>query len=201
MKRETLLEQGFSEEQVTLILNMFHNTAESDKKLQEQLGALQTQLADYEVTKAELDTLKREKMSENEKLEADRKEIEKNLAESRTIKNEAKVTAILAEIGITDSETIKDLVSDDENISISKARRYVDNFKKMKEDTIKKTKEELQKRDVKPNGSNSSVTDDEEEVADLTMTKDKFNEMLRKNYTEAKAWKDNNPDLYNEIMK
>lgn len=201
MKRETLLEQGFSEEQVTLILNMFHNTAENDKKLQEQLGTLQTQLADYEITKAELDTLKREKMSESEKMEADKKEIEKNLAESRTIRNEAKVTAILAEIGITDSETIKDLVSDDENVSVAKARRYVDNFNKMREDTIKKTKEELQKTDVKPNGSNSTITDNENEVADLTMTKEKFNKMLMENYTEAKAWKDNNPDLYQQIMK
>ena len=196
MKRETLLEQGFTEEQTTKILNMFHNNAENEKKLQEQLGAMQTQMADYETIKSKLSQLEREKMTADEKLEADRKQTELNLAESRKILNKAKVASILAEAGITDEETINALVTDDENICVANATKIANSFKTMKEETVKETKKSMQQTDVKPNGSNAK-----KEQEDLTMTKDKFTELLKTDYTKAKEWKDNNPELYKEIIK
>jgi hypothetical protein len=197
MKRETLLEQGFTEEQVTTILNMFHANVDNEKKLQEQLGSLQTQLADYETTKAKLSEMEREKMTADEKLEADKKETEKNLAESRKILNHSKVASILAEAGITDEETINALVSDDETLSVANATRIANSFKTMRDETVKKTKEDLQNADIKPNGSNVTQKSD----TDLITNKEQFNALLMKDYAKAKEFKDNNPELYSEIMK
>ena len=70
---------------------MFHDNVENEKKTQEQLGAMQAQMADYESLKAKLTELEREKMTADEKLEADKKQTELNLAESRKILNKAKV--------------------------------------------------------------------------------------------------------------
>lgn len=196
MKRETLLEQGFTEEQTTKILNMFHDNVENEKKTQEKLGAMQAQMADYESLKAKLTELEREKMTADEKLEADKKQTELNLAESRKILNKAKVSSILAEAGITDEETINALVTDDENVCIANATKIANSFKTMKEETVKETKKSMQQADLKPNGSNAK-----KEQEDLVMTKDKFNQLLKTDYTKAKEWKDNNPELYKEITK
>ena len=196
MKRETLLEQGFTEEQTTKILNMFHDNVENEKKTQEQLGAMQAQMADYESLKAKLTELEREKMTADEKLEADKKQTELNLAESRKILNKAKVSSILAEAGITDEETINALVTDDENVCIANATKIANSFKNMKEETIKETKKSMQQAVVKPTGSNAK-----NEQGDLVMNKDKFNQLLKSDYTKAKEWKDNNPELYKEITK
>jgi NhaP-type Na+/H+ and K+/H+ antiporter len=198
MKRETLLEKGFTEEQVTTILNMFHANVDSEKKLEEQLEALQTQLADYEVTKTKLSELEREKMSADEKIEADKKETAKNLAESRIIKNQAKVEKILSEVGITDENRIKALVSDDEALCVATATQIANSFKALKENTIKETTANLQAKDVKPAGSNVKSNGDD---SSTITNKEQFTELLKKDYTKAKAWKDSNPELYSEIMK
>jgi hypothetical protein len=176
---------------------MFHANVDNEKKLQEQLGSLQTQLADYETTKAKLSEMEREKMTADEKLEADKKETEKNLAESRKILNHSKVASILAEAGITDEETINALVSDDETLSVANATRIANSFKTMRDETVKKTKEDLQNADIKPNGSNVTQKSD----TDLITNKEQFNALLMKDYAKAKEFKDNNPELYSEIMK
>ena len=203
MNRETLLEKGLTAEQVTAVLDLFHDddgknkkTAQENVDLKKQITEFQTKLANYEEIKEKLDVIEKEKMTDQEKIEAMKKETEKNLAESRMIKNQSKVTSILAEVGITDEDTIKSLVSDDEQTSINNANAIAKAFKTMKDETIKQTKESIQQANVKPNGSNVDTGKGSE-----VMTKDKFDELLKKNYTEAKEWKDHNPELYQEIMK
>lgn len=203
MDRETLLEKGLTAEQVTAVLDLFHDddgknkkTAQENVDLKKQIADFQTKLANYEEIKEKLDAIEKEKMTDQEKIEAMKKETEKNLAESRIIKNQSKVSSILAEVGITDEDTIKSLVSDDEETSINNANAIAKAFKTMKEETEKKTKEEIQNANVKPNGSNVDPTQKSE-----VMDRDKFEKLLKENYTKAKEWKDNNLELYNEIMK
>ncbi len=202
LKRETFLAKGFTEEEVTEILDGYHENNEKAKKLEKELLETQAKIQGFNEMKQKLDILENEKMTDAEKLEAKEKElakreeqINKRDRESQRTLNSAKVKNILSEIGIIDEEIVNDLVTDEETSSIEKAQRYVKTFKKMQEDTIKKTKEEMQQANIKPNGSN--VKSDDE--ATIITTKEQFDNLLKKDYSKAKEWKDNNPTLYENL--
>jgi hypothetical protein len=98
-------------------------------------------------------------MSEQEKIEADRKEAAKLVSESKKVYAKAKATEILATVGITDEKLINSLVSDNVELTEANANIYVENIKNIKESVEKQTREQLSTADLKPNPSNSSNND------------------------------------------
>lgn len=159
MNREELLEKGFTEEQVTEILNTFHSKNNDMKKQIESLNSQVESLKNVEGEKAELqkklDAINEANLTEQERLEKEKQEIEKNLAESRVIKNTAKAKDILAGLDI-DDDLISTLVSEDETKTINNANLLKTKLETVKNVAITSTKEQLANLDVKPTPSNTT---------------------------------------------
>lgn len=171
MDRKTLLEKGFTEEQVTEILNGFHaekQELEAEKaRLSKELDAKikeATELAGY---KAQIAEIEKSKMTEQEQIAAMKKEAAENLKQSKIIYNKAQAKSILVAAGIEDEDILNDLTSSDETKTIEAATRIANKFTAMRDETAKKTKEELAKTDITPQGSNKQPNDN-------VMTWDKF---------------------------
>ena len=110
----------------------------------------------------------REELTQRQKdLEAEKKEIAKNLANSRMILSKAKAQEILSQVGVTDEDIIETVCSDNLDNTIARATALANKFKSVTEETAKKTKEELANLDIKPNPTNIPQGDD-------VMTLDKF---------------------------
>lgn len=158
MKREDLLAKGFTEEQVTEILNMHHNESlqvnKENERLKGELAGANEKIAGYSNMEKEYNDYKQSLMTEQEKFEAMKKEAEKNLIMSKRIMNEAQAKTILAEIGGVDDSILSSIVSDDNEKTIANANALVGMLKAREEATIKKTKEELQNINILPNPSN-----------------------------------------------
>lgn len=174
MSREDIkkmLGENATDEQITAVLNTIHSEKAKADKLEAQLNA--KSVADEENAKImkglqeELNKFKQEKMTEQEKMEADRKEIAKNLANSRLILSKAKAQEILSQVGVTDEDIIETVCSDNLDNTIARATALANKFKSVTEETAKKTKEELANLDIKPNPTNIPQGDDK-------MTLDKF---------------------------
>jgi len=182
MKRESLLEKGYSEEQVTELLNMWH---ESNKGLTTQVESMTTEVQNLKnemsqkdskiagLTKLEneYNSLKQSQLTEAEKQEIAKKETEKNLIESRKILNTAKAKEIFSEIGGIDENVLKAIVTDDENSTLANANAILSSIKSIKEETVNKVKQDIATIDVKPSPSN--VLDG----ADMKMTWEKFDKL------------------------
>lgn len=153
MDRKTLLEKGFSEEQVTEILNMFHGGSNEVNDLKKKLQDYESKEQDYINIKKKLEDIDKANMSEQEKIEAQKKEIENNLRNSKIIYNKAKAKDLLSGLDI-DDELLDSLVSEDENKTVNNATLLKTKMDNLKNLTIQKTKEELSNLDVKPNPSN-----------------------------------------------
>ena len=189
MKREDLLAKGYTEEQVTDLLNTFHEVNNENKKLQSELdkkASLETQ--NQELQK-QLDEIHKANMTEQEKINAEKAEIEENLANSRKIYNTAKAKEILAGMDI-DEELIKTLVSDDEETTIANANLLKSKINNVIEITAKQTKDSITSIPVAPQPTNVPQGDDE-------MTLDKFNKL---SMTDQIIFKRENPEKYNELM-
>lgn len=155
-----LLGENATEEQIKGILDKFHEKdGELRNKITEvtnmtnELNEAKTNLANIQ---SQLDEINKSKMTEQEKIEANRKEAEKYLADSKKVLAKAKVTEKLASIGINDEDLINSMVSDDIDTSINRADLYVNSFNTLKENTIKETTESLAKIDLKPTPSNNN---------------------------------------------
>lgn len=193
MKRDELLAKGFTEEQVTEILNTYHaydkekdnqikslsNEVEAGKSLQLQNAELQKQL----------DDLNKAKLTEQEKLELDKKETQQKLADAKKIYNTAKAKEILAGLDVPDT-LINRLVTTDENETITNANVYKSQFETYKEKIEKSTKANIQNLDGKPQPTNIPQQSD-------SMTLDKFKKM---SLTEQSRWKKENQDAYRSLM-
>ncbi len=194
-KREYWLEKGYTEEQVTEILNGFH---ESSKGLQKELADIKAQNVTYAndnaTMKTRLEEIDKANMSEQEKLEQMKKETLKNLSDSKKILNSAKAKEILTETGISGEEldkVVNSIVSEDEKLTIENATNIATIYKSIKEETIKKTKEDLLNMNLKPNYSNKDSNNG-------IMTRDEFNKL---SYNEQKKLKDERPEEYKAIME
>ena len=158
MKREDLLAKGFTEEQVTEILNTFHNENQQvnkeNERLKGEIASANEKLAGYSNMEEELKKFKEAQMTEQEKLEAIKKETEKNFAMSKRVYNEAQAKTILASIGGVDEEILKSIVTEDSDKTVANATALVNMIKAKEEETIKKTKENIQNLNVLPNPSN-----------------------------------------------
>ena len=158
MKREDLLAKGFTEEQVTEILNMHHNESQQvnkeNERLKGELASVNEKLAGYSNMEQEYNAYKQSQMTEQEKFEAMKKEVAQNLSMSKRVYNEAQAKTILAEIGGVDDTVLNSIVSEDKDKTIANATALVNMFKSREEETIKKTKESIQNLNVLPNPSN-----------------------------------------------
>lgn len=184
MDRKTLLDKGYSEEQVTDLLNLFHSNENKEEitKLQQDLAKANQKMADYDTIKAKLDAIDKEKMTREEKIAMAEKEANEKLAKANKFLNATKAKSILIEAGMTsDSETLDTIVakiaSEDETSTIDGATVIANAFKNLKEETVKKTKEELANIDIKPKPSN--VPGD-----DGVMTWEKFSKMSESEQTK-----------------
>ena len=167
-----LLGEEATEEQITNLLNNWHLKENAKvKELENQINSLNGEInkySDYDEIKSKLTEIEKANMTEQEKLEAQKKEIETNLKNSRIIVNTAKAKEILAGLDL-DDDIISLVVSDDAEKTISSANKLKAKFDMQKESVAKETKESLASLDLTPSISN--VNQDE------GMTLDKFGNM------------------------
>ena len=159
-----ILGENATDEQVKGILDKFHEKDNDARTKAAELAKTQADLAkaqaDLTTAQSQLDQINKNNMSEQEKIEADRKEAAKLVSESKKVYAKAKATEILATVGITDEKLINSLVSDNVELTEANANIYVENIKNIKDSVEKQTREQLSTADLKPNPSNSSKNDD-----------------------------------------
>lgn len=166
MRREDLLAKGYTEEQVTDLLNTFHGINKENEKLKGELIEKADIETKYNEANAKLEEINKANMTEQEKLEEMKKETENNLKQSKILLNKTKAQNILVGLDI-DDELINSLVSDDEKITLDNANRLKSKFEAYKESIVKETRESIANIDSKPKASN--ILND-----DGAMTFDKF---------------------------
>ena len=193
MDRKTLLEKGFTEEQVTEILNGFHaekQALEDEKnRLSKELDAKTKEASELATYKAQIAEIEKSKMTEAEQIAAMKKEAAENLKQSKIIYNKAQAKSILAAVGIEDEDIINDLTTSDETKTIEAATRIANRFKNMQEETAKKTKEQLANIDITPAGSNKPT-------ADNVMTWEKFSMLSAE---EQDKFANEHPDEFEKL--
>lgn len=185
-----ILGEGATEEQISNTLNALHNQTNALNKQISDLKANESKYSDYEQIKSQLDAINKEKMTEQERIAKDKEETEKNLRESRIIKNKAKAMQLLAGIDI-DEQIIDSIVGEDEASSLAKAQLLVDKFKSVVSDTQKKTQEELANINVKPNMTNTNPNADNDK-----MTFEKFGALSAE---EQEKFINEHPDEFNNL--
>lgn len=168
-KARQILGENATEEQVTNFLNEWHNSKKEEQKQYEtQLNELQNkinQYSDYDDIKAKLDEINKANMTEQEKMEQQRKEIETNLANSRKIYNKAKAMEILAGENV-DEKIIDSLVTDNLDTTLATINALKTNLTAIKDGVAKNTKESLTTLDLTPTMTNVPQND--------VMTMEKF---------------------------
>lgn len=172
MKRDdikNILGEEASEEQITNLLNAFHNSSKEAKNKIDELNNKLNQFSDYDDIKKQLDDINKANMTEQEKLEAQKKEIENNLKTSRIIVNTAKAKEILAGETI-DEQLIASLVSDNLDDTIAKANMFKTTLTNLKDSVEKQTRESLATANLKPSITNVNQGDE-------VMTFEKFSQM------------------------
>lgn len=183
-----ILGEEATEEQITNLLNNFHiQESNKVKELENQINSLSGEInkySDYDEIKSKLTEIEKANMTEQEKLEAQKKEIETNLRQSRIIVNTAKAKEILAGLDL-DDELISLVVSDDADKTISSANKLKAKFDMQKENVAKETKESLASLDLTPSISNVNQNDN---VID---TFEKFGNLSAE---EQNKWLQENPN-------
>ena len=165
-----ILGEDATDEQITNYLDGYHSIEKEKNKEISELKAQLNKFNDYDDIKKKLDDIEKANMSEQEKLENMKKEYEKNLHDSKIIVNKAKAKQILAGLDISD-DIINSLVVEDEELTTQNATNLASQINIIKEAVAKKTKEELNALDVKPNISNVDPNKDN------TMNWDKFTKL------------------------
>lgn len=160
MDRETarkILGEDATEEQITNLLNNYHiEESAKIKDLETKVNNLtqeNNKYSDYDTIKKQLDDINKANMTEQEKLEQQKKEIEKNLKDSRIIVNTAKAKDLLAGLNVNDTIIAK-LVSENETETINSVNELKTMLETQKELISKQTKESLTNVDLKPTISN-----------------------------------------------
>ena len=166
MTRDEVIKQlgeGASEENIKWVLDKFHEKDNSARSQATELAKAQADLAkanaDLATVQSQLEQINRDKMTAQEKIEADLKEAAKMKSESQKVYAKAKATEILATVNINDEKLIETLITDDVDKTIANATIYAENIKNVRESAEKQTREQLSTADLKPNPSNSSNND------------------------------------------
>jgi len=191
-KARKILGDEATEEQITNLLNSWHLDENAKvKELEEQINSLTAtanKYSDYDEIKKQLDDINKANMSEQEKMEAQKKEIETNLRQSRIIVNTAKAKEILAGYDL-DDELISLVVSDDADKTISSANKLKAKFDSQKENVAKETKENLINIDLTPTMTNVNQKDE-------GMTFEKFSNMSAE---DQDKWANEHPEEFENL--
>lgn len=164
-----ILGEGATEEQITNLLNSFHN---AEKSKNDKIATLESQLqqySDYDAIKTKLNEIETANLTREQQIALSEQQAKENLAKSKVILNTTKAKEILSGLDL-DDETISMLVSDDEQKTINNATRLKAKFDSMKETITKETTENLMNTDLKPSISNVNQNED-------VMTIDKFSNL------------------------
>lgn len=183
-----ILGEGASEEAITNLLNSFHN---AEKTKNDEINSLKEQnnkYSDYDSLKQQLDEINKAKMTEQEKIEADRKEAAQKLKDARIICNTAKVKEILAGEQI-DESLLKNLVNEDEDLSIKNAMALKQTLTSLKDSVAKQTRESLATVDLTPNINDANPSND-------VMNMDKF---MNLSAEEQNRFIQEHPDEFNNL--
>lgn len=190
MKREDLLAKGYTEEQVTDLLNTFHNANNEVKKENESLRRELENKSQVEAKAQELqsqiDKINEANLTEQERIAKEKEEADRYLSNAKKINNTAKAKEILAGLDIDDT-LIATLVSEDENATINNATLLKSKLDSVREIASKNAREELSNLNVKPEPSNVPQSDEG------SMTLEKFNKM---SLIEQVNFKRENPEVY-----
>ena len=173
MKRDdikNILGENASEEQITNLLNAFHNSNNEQKKEIEELTARLDKFSDYDTIKSQLEEINKANMTEQEKLEEQKKEIANNLKQSKIIVNTAKAKNILAGLNVSDNLIAK-LVSEDETNTLNSANELKEMLETQKATVEKQTRESLTNIDLTPTMTNVNQAEND------VMTFDKFSKL------------------------
>lgn len=172
-KAKKILGEGATEEQVTNFLNEWHIAKKEEVATYEkQLGDLKNQMnkySDYDDIKSQLDEINRAKMTEQEKIEEEKKQSAEYLKKSKLIYSTAKAKEILAGLNLED-DLISLVVSDDLDKTIASANKLKAKFESQKEFIAKETKESLSTLNLDPPLPNVNQNDG-------IMTFDKFGKL------------------------
>lgn len=184
MRREELIAKGYTEEQATELLNLFHaennEIKANNTKLQNDLKVANTTIAELNKVQVAFNQMQQSQMTEQEQVAAMKAEAEKNLAMSKKIVSKAQAKTIFAEIGGIDDAILDTLVSEDLTQTEANAKALVDLIKSRDAETAKKTKEDLANLNVLPNPSNVQKGGDDKSQ----MTKEQFNKLSREERTK-----------------
>lgn len=184
MRREELIAKGYTEEQATELLNLFHaennEIKANNTKLQNDLKVANTTIAELNKVQVAFNQMQQSQMTEQEKVAAMKAEAEKNLAMSKKIVSKAQAKTIFAEIGGIDDAILDTLVSEDLTQTEANAKALVELIKSRDEATAKKTKEDLANLNVLPNPSNVQKGGDDKSQ----MTKEQFVKLSREEKTK-----------------
>ena len=164
-----ILGENATEEQVSNLLNSYHNSMKTKEAELKQAQEMLAKYSDYDALKNQLDEINKAKMTEQEKLEADKKTAEENLKQSRIILNKAKAKEVLSGYDI-DDELINSLVNDDETLTLKNANLLKTKMDTFKDSVTKEVQSQITSLDVKPTPTNIPQKDD-------AMTLDKFNNL------------------------
>ena len=193
-KARQILGEDATEEQITNLLNSWHlDENEKVKELENQINSLtaeNSKHSDYDEIKKQLDEINKANMSEQEKLEAQKKEIETNLKNSRIIVNTAKAKEILAGLEL-DDDLISLVVSDDANKTIESANKLKAKFDSQKETVAKQTKESLQTLNLDPTLPNVNQNSNDD-----VMTFEKFGKLSAE---EQNKWINEHPEEFENL--
>ena len=167
MSREqakALLGENATDEQINALLNKFH---EEQKELKEKVASLEgetatlkTQNQSLQGYKTKLDEIEKEKMTEAEKMELERKELAEKNRKADILLNSIKAKSILVGAGISDERAdalVASIVKEKEEDTINAATLLAQELTSVKELTAKATREELANLDLKPNPSNKAT--------------------------------------------
>lgn len=182
-----ILGEGATEEQISNLLNTFHNSMKAKEDENRSLKAQLEGRSDYDSLKAQLDEINRAKMTEDERIAAKAKEAEDKLNAANKIFNTAKAKEILSGYNL-DEKLIQQIVTSDEASTIANANMFKMQMDSFKETIEKNVKDSIAKLDVKPAQTNVPQGDD-------VMTKEKFDKLT---FAQKKEFKDANIDKYHE---
>ncbi|MBO5143020.1 MAG: hypothetical protein J6C46_08575 [Clostridia bacterium] len=184
-----ILGEGATEEQVTNLLNSFHN---AEKVKNDKIAQLESQLnnvSDYDDIKKQLDDINKANLSREEQIALKEKEAEQKLANASIILNTTKAKEILSGFDL-DDETISMLVSDDEAKTINNATKLKEKFDSLKENVAKETKETLTNVDLTPSITNVNQNEKDE------MTIEKF---MNLSSEEQEKFINENPEKFENL--
>lgn len=184
-----ILGEGATEEQVTNLLNSFHN---AEKVKNDKIAQLESQLnnvSDYDAIKKQLDDINKANLSREEQIALKEKEAEQKLANASIILNTTKAKEILSGFDL-DDETISMLVSDDEAKTINNATKLKEKFDSLKENVAKETKETLTNVDLTPSITNVNQNEKDE------MTIEKF---MNLSSDEQEKFINENPEKFENL--